>query len=285
MIQVFNDIASYRTWREGLAPHVSLGFVPTMGALHQGHASLMKASVEENDLTVLSIFVNPTQFAADEDLGTYPRTLEADIELAASLGVDAVFVPMAADIYPAEPVQINFNIRDLDKVMEGESRPTHMNGVVQVVSILFHIIQPKRAYFGLKDYQQQLIIKTMVKELHFPLEIVACPIVREEDGLAMSSRNRYLNPAERQQALYLHTSLTYLKEHLSEFPSVEAACDWVAQQASNYPLAKLDYIQIRNGHTLQTIDSLNLSNKPVAFMAAYLGSTRLIDNQILLEEA
>ncbi|MCI4667891.1 MAG: pantoate--beta-alanine ligase [Bacteroidia bacterium] len=281
MIQVFNDINSYRNWRKNLHSGLSLGFVPTMGALHQGHASLMEASVAQNDLSVLSIFVNPTQFAPGEDLDKYPRTLEADIALAESLGVDAVFAPIANEVYPAEPSQINFNIRDLDKVMEGETRPTHMNGVVQVVSILFHIIQPQRAYFGLKDFQQQLIIKTLVKELHFPIEIIACPIIREDDGLAMSSRNRYLSQEERKDALYLYQSLCYIKDHPEQFDSVDKALAFVKENITNYPLVKLDYIQIRNAETLALVDSLDAANKPHAFMAAYLGKTRLIDNMRL----
>lgn len=249
-----------------------------MGALHQGHASLMRQSVSENELSVLSIFVNPTQFAPGEDLATYPRTLEADIALAESLGMDVVFAPKASDVYPTPPSQINFNIRDLDKVMEGESRPTHMNGVVQVVSILFNIIQPGKAYFGLKDFQQQLIIKTLVKELHFPIEIVACPIVREEDGLAMSSRNRYLSKTERKQALYLFDSLTYLKENIHDFDSVEDAVAFVHDNGGKFPIAKLDYFHIRNADTLEKVSSLAAENKPHAFMAAFLGKTRLIDN-------
>jgi len=278
MIQVFTDISSYRQWRKSLSSKIQLGFVPTMGALHQGHASLLRRSVEENDMSVLSVFVNPTQFAPDEDLDKYPRSLESDIELAASLGVNVVFAPQSKDIYPEKPVQIRFDIRDLDKVMEGASRPTHMNGVVQVVSILFNLIQPSKAYFGLKDYQQLLIVQTLVEELHFPLDIVPCPIIREEDGLALSSRNRYLNPAERRDALYLYDSLTQLRENLDRFTSVSEAIDFVEGNAKNYPLAKLDYIDIRNGETLEVIDSLAPTHHPHAFMAAYLGKTRLIDN-------
>ncbi len=278
MIQVFTDIFSYRQWRQSLSSKIRLGFVPTMGALHQGHASLLRRSVEENDMSVLSVFVNPTQFAPGEDLDNYPRSLESDIELAASLDVNVVFAPRSKDIYPEKPVQIRFDIRDLDKVMEGASRPTHMNGVVQVVSILFNLVQPSKAYFGLKDYQQLLIVQTLVKELHFPLDIVPCPIIREDDGLALSSRNRYLSPAERRDALYLYDSLTQLRENLDRFPSVSGAMSFVEENAKNYPLAKLDYIDIRNGETLEVIDSLDPNNHPHAFMAAYLGKTRLIDN-------
>lgn len=238
----------------------------------------MRQSVRDNDLSILSVFVNPTQFAPNEDLDKYPRTLEADIALAESLGVDAVFAPQSEEIYPKAPNQINFNIRDLDKVMEGETRPTHMNGVVQVVSILFNIVQPDRAYFGLKDFQQQLIIKTLVKELHFPLEIVACPIIREADGLAMSSRNRFLSESERRDALYLYDSLTFLKENIQEFDSVEEAVDFVKDNGGKFPLARLDYFQIRNAETLELVESLEAPNNPHAFMAAYLGRTRLIDN-------
>lgn len=252
-----------------------------MGALHEGHASLARQSVAENDYTIVSIFVNPTQFGPNEDLDRYPRDMEGDAELLRSLGVDMIFAPDSDAVYPKPPSQIMFGIRDLDKRLCGSSRPGHMNGVVQVVSILFHIVQPSHAYFGLKDYQQCLIIQQMVSELHFPVEVVPCEIVREADGLAMSSRNLYLSPEHRKQALFLNQTLSHIYSHREQWTEVAQVQAWVQDQLADYPLVELDYFEILDGDTLLPIQQLTDADTPVAFIAAYLGKTRIIDNRIL----
>lgn len=280
-MQILPNISSLRTIRQAIAPHLRIGLVPTMGSLHQGHAALVKQSVAENDITIVSIFVNPTQFGPNEDLDKYPRDLNADAALLESIGVDYVFTPHANEIYPDPPAQFYFNILDLDQKLCGETRPGHMNGVVQVVSILFNIVQPHFAYFGLKDYQQCLILQQLVKELHFPVTVVPCPIVREEDGLAMSSRNLYLTIEERPQALFLRKTLQAIRERQAEFKDVAAARAFVDEQLKDYPLAKLDYFEILDGRTLKPISSLDSTHHPHAFIAAFLGKPRLIDNLFL----
>ncbi|WNJ16188.1 pantoate--beta-alanine ligase [Pontibacter sp. G13] len=280
-MQVFTDIAELRKWRSGLPIHSSIGLVPTMGALHQGHASLIRSSVEQNDLTVVSIFVNPTQFGPNEDFDAYPRTLDDDVAIVREMGADVVFAPKMQDIYPKPPAQILFSIRDLDKKLCGASRPGHMNGVVQIVSILFHLVQPSHAYFGLKDYQQCKIIETMVKELHFPLQIVPCPIVREPDGLAMSSRNVYLSPAERLSALSLIQCLQEVKSQLGSFQSTAEILSFVHKYLEKFPDVKLDYFEVLHGEDLTEIQNLPDATDPHAFIAAFLGKTRLIDNLAL----
>lgn len=262
--------------------HARVGLVPTMGALHEGHASLVRQSVAENDYTIASIFVNPTQFGPNEDLDRYPRDMEGDTELLRSLGVDMVFAPDNDEVYPKPPGQIMFGIRDLDKRLCGASRPGHMNGVVQVVSILFHLVQPSHAYFGLKDYQQCLIIRQMVRELHFPVKVVPCEIVREADGLAMSSRNRYLSPEHRKQALFLNQTLSHIYAQKEKWKDVVQIHAWVREQIAGFPLVELDYFEVLDGDTLMSIDQLTDAETPVAFIAAFLGKTRLIDNRILI---
>ncbi|MEL7530688.1 MAG: pantoate--beta-alanine ligase [Bacteroidota bacterium] len=280
-MQILPNISSFRTIRQAIDPNLTIGLVPTMGALHQGHASLVQQSVAQNDITIVSIFVNPTQFGPNEDLGNYPRDLEGDAALLKSIGVDYIFAPNADEIYPEQPAQFYFNILDLAQKLCGTARPGHMNGVVQVVSILFNIVQPHAAYFGLKDYQQCLIIQQLVKELHFPVQVVPCPIVREADGLAMSSRNMYLSTEERQQALFLSKTLNAIRDRLSDFPDVPAVRAFVAESLKDYPLAKLDYFEIFDGRTLKEIPSLDPVHQPHAFIAAFLGKARLIDNLYL----
>lgn len=253
-----------------------------MGALHEGHASLVRQSVAENDYTIVSIFVNPTQFGPNEDLDQYPRDMAGDTELLRSLGVDMIFAPDSDAVYPKPPSQIMFGIRDLDKRLCGSSRPGHMNGVVQVVSILFHIVQPSHAYFGLKDYQQCLIIRQMVSELHFPVEVVPCEIVREADGLAMSSRNLYLSPEQRKQAVFLNQTLSYIYSQREQWSEVAQIQAWVQDQLADFPLVELDYFEVLDGDTLLPIQQLTDAGTPVAFIAAYLGKTRIIDNRILI---
>jgi pantoate--beta-alanine ligase len=258
-----------------------IGLVPTMGALHDGHASLARKSVEENDITIASIFVNPTQFGPNEDLAAYPRTLEADAALLEALGTDIIFAPDTREIYPESGGHFTYEIIGLSDKLCGRSRPGHMNGVVQVVSILFHIVRPTHAYFGKKDYQQCLIIRKMVEEMHFQLTVVPCETVREPDGLAMSSRNRYLGPDERKQAICLYDSLNSIRKNTSRFSSVDEIIAFVRKNMEKYPLVRLDYFELLNGHDLSDLNRLSPEDKPVAFMAAYVGKARLIDNMEL----
>ena len=277
-MKVIRELGALRAFRASLPREVSLGLVPTMGALHEGHLSLARSSIEENDLTMVSIFVNPTQFGPNEDFEKYPRSLEKDASMLEELGVDIIFAPNVQDVYPGEKTYISFQLAELGERLCARSRPGHMEGVLQVVSILFHLTNPSRAYFGLKDYQQCLIIQKLVAELHFPLEIVPCPIIRESDGLAMSSRNVYLNEEERKQALLLSATLGHLKKNFSDFSTVEDMRSFVARQLDVYPLVRLDYFEVLDGDSLSEIQSLPYKGKTHAFIAAYLGKTRLIDN-------
>lgn len=277
IMQLVQHLTEFKQIRKELPLHARIGLVPTMGALHQGHASLVKRSVLENDFTIVSIFVNPTQFGPNEDFSQYPRDLNKDAKLLKSLEVDLIFAPNVDDIYPSKGY-FYFEINELANKLCGKSRPGHMNGVVQVVSILFHICQPTHAYFGLKDYQQCTILQHLVKELHFPLEIVPCPIVRESDGLAMSSRNVYLSEEERVQALFLSKTLQLVKEQFDSFQSIPEIQTLVQKQLENYPLVKLDYFEILHGENLENISDLQNDGPVHGFVAAFLGKTRLIDN-------
>jgi pantoate--beta-alanine ligase len=280
-MKILPDITSLRQQRQQWQG--SIGLVPTMGALHEGHATLVRQSVAENDTTVVSIFVNPTQFGPNEDFERYPRTMESDQKLLSDLGVDAIFAPLVSDIYPQSVSQIGFTVRDLDQVLDGASRPGHMNGVLQVVNILFNLVQPHRAYFGLKDYQQQLILQQMVRELHLPLQLIPCPVVRETDGLAMSSRNRYLASEEREQALFLSRALSRLKAMRGELRTASEARAEVEAMLADYPLVQLDYCEVLRGQDLQPLSQWAPEEHPVAFLAAFLGKTRLIDNMPVWE--
>lgn len=253
-----------------------VGLVPTMGALHAGHASLVKRSVAENDVTVVSDFVNPTQFNDLNDLAKYPRTLEADCQLLEACGVSFVFAPSVEEIYP-EPDTRQFSFAPLDTVMEGIYRPGHFNGVCQIVSKLFDIVKPDRAYFGEKDFQQLAIIREMVRKMHFPLEIVGCPIVREADGLALSSRNARLSEEQRQQALKISKTLfesrDYAKTH-----SVNETKQYVEEAINQAPGLRLEYFELVDGDTLQSIASWDDTTYAVGCITVYCGEVRLIDN-------
>lgn len=251
-----------------------------MGALHAGHAALMGRAAAENPVAVASIFVNPTQFGPKEDLDKYPRTLEADLEICAAQGITHVLAPPMEAIYPEgrQTYEIQFGLRTLDKVLCGASRPGHFNGVLQVVSKLFNLVQPQRAYFGKKDFQQYTILRTLAAELFFPVEVVPCDIVREEDGLAMSSRNRYLNAEERAQALFLHTTLRACRAIARPGLPVAALQAEMQAQLARFPLVRLDYFDVRASHNLAAVETLDPADDPRAFVAAFVGSTRLIDN-------
>ena len=254
----------------------SIGLVPTMGALHAGHASLVKRSVNENDVTVVSIFVNPTQFNDKNDLMNYPRDRDADCRLLDGVGAAIAFAPEVEEMYP-EPDTRQFSFAPLDEVMEGPFRPGHFNGVAQIVSKLFYAVEPDRAYFGEKDFQQLAIIREMVRQLGLKLDIVGCPIVREEDGLAMSSRNMLLTAEERTRALKisrtLFASLDYAKEHTLQ--QTKAFVEEAIKATEGFCL---EYYQIVDGNTLQPVEQWSDSDYIVGCIALFCGKIRLIDN-------
>lgn len=254
----------------------TVGFVPTMGFLHQGHLSLMKRAREENDIVVISIFVNPTQFCEGEDYDKYPRDLERDIKLAREVGVDIVFAPDAREMYGEDNITY-VDMLDLTDVLCGASRPGHFKGVMTVVTKLFNIVRPDRAYFGQKDAQQVAIIKRMVKDLDFNVEIVEMPIIREEDGLAMSSRNTYLNDRERKAALVISKALFDAeKQILGGERNADYIREEICRKLSSNPLVRTDYVEVVDAHTLKPVKEIK-GNVLVA-VAAKVGETRLIDN-------
>ncbi len=254
----------------------TVGLVPTMGALHAGHASLVKRCVAENDAAVVSVFVNPTQFNDKNDLAKYPRTLEADCSLLEQCGAAFAFAPSVEEMYP-EPDTRQFSYAPLDTVMEGRFRPGHFNGVCQIVSKLFEAVKPDRAYFGEKDFQQLAIIREMVRQLKFPLEIVGCPIVREEDGLALSSRNARLSAAERQQALKISQTL-FASRDFAKTHTVAETQKFVEDAIEAAPGLRLEYFELVDGNTLQKIANWEDTQYAVGCITVFCGEVRLIDN-------
>lgn len=258
--------------REGL----SVGLVPTMGYLHEGHQSLIKKAVEQNDRVVVSVFVNPMQFGENEDLASYPRDLEKDTKLCEETGANLIFNPTPEEMYP-EGFCSYVDMNSLTKELCGKSRPIHFRGVMTVVSKLFNIVTPNKAYFGMKDAQQLLIIKRIVKDLSFGIEIVGCPIVREEDGLAKSSRNTYLNEEERKAALILYKTINLGKKLLEEGERDSSVL--LAKMKDNInkePLAKIDYVEAVD---IEKIEKVNkIEDTVLVAIAIYIGKTRLIDN-------
>lgn len=254
----------------------TVGLVPTMGALHEGHKSLVDRCRKENDIVVVSVFVNPTQFNNKEDLRTYPRTEEADAALLEAAGCDFVFMPTVEEVYP-EPDNRVFNLGKVAEVMEGAMRPGHFNGVAQIVSKLFMMVEPDRAYFGEKDFQQIAVIRQMVKEEGFKLEIVQCPIIREADGLAKSSRNVRLTPELRKTApniaRILRESCNFAKSH-----TVAETQQFVVDSINEYPQMEVEYYQIVDGTTLMPVTSWSDSSYIVGCVTVYCGDVRLIDN-------
>lgn len=257
----------------------SVGLVPTMGYLHEGHGSLIEQSVKNNDKTVVSVFVNPTQFGPNEDLEKYPRDIERDSKLVERIGGDIIFNPEASEMYSSAGFT-TIKVEGLSEKLCGITRPTHFAGVCQVVSKLFNIVTPDNAYFGLKDFQQYVIIKTMVDDLNFPVKINPVEIVREESGLAMSSRNVYLTDDERKSALSLSIALKTAKSLISnrEYNSSKIISE-MKQIINNYPYTKIDYIKIVNTTTLNDIDYIK-NEKYAVLLAVYVGKTRLIDNYV-----
>jgi len=257
-----------------------IGFVPTMGALHDGHMSLLKRSKEENDVTVASIFINPAQFGPGEDFNRYPKDHKGDMEKLSTLNVEAVFLPDVAEIYP-KGFSTFIYAGGIGNILCGASRPDHFNGVATVVTKLFNIVMPDRAYFGQKDFQQTVVIKKLERELGFDIDIVVCPIIREDDGLAMSSRNAYLNDEERESALILNKALQYGKTLMmsGKEGSISSVKEKIAALLASDPLVRIDYVEIVGPQYLENIQKGEL---PAAIcIAVYIGNTRLIDNIIV----
>jgi pantoate--beta-alanine ligase len=268
-------------WHQLQQKNQHLGFVPTMGALHQGHLDLVAKSKASMDLTLVSIFVNPTQFNSSEDFKNYPQTLEADLAQLEAAGADYVFVPSVTTLYP-QPTRLQFDFGDLEHVLEGEFRPGHFNGVGLVVSKLFHLIKPHRAFFGQKDLQQVAVIKRLVQDLSFDLEIEVVPTRREKDGLAMSSRNMRLNPEERQQALLLYTQLQLAKTSLlagTHWQVVKSSLETTFAGAQN---CELEYLALVDPETFEIFDTFTQNGPRSLCIAAFVGKVRLIDNLPLI---
>lgn len=279
-MKIFNTIADVRNFvRDHKAIGKTVGLVPTMGFLHDGHLSLARQAKEECDLVVMSIFVNPLQFGPSEDYDKYPRNLQGDAELAETAGVDAIFAPAVREMYPHK--QLTFvEVEGVTENLCGASRPGHFRGVATVVAKLFNIVQPDKAFFGQKDAQQVRVVQQMVKDLNMPVEIVRCPIVREKDGLAMSSRNVYLSAEERRQALSINRSL---REAEKMFANGERSANAIAEKVrsiiASEPLAEIDYVKIVDLESLS--DSSRIDGEALLAVAVRFGETRLIDNTIL----
>jgi pantoate--beta-alanine ligase len=283
-VQIVNTIAAVRAarqqWRESRR---SVGLVPTMGALHAGHLSLVRAArarLNAEGAVAVSIFVNPTQFGPKEDYASYPRTLEADCALLEAEGVDLVFAPSVAEMYPAGGVGTVVRVGGLAERLDGASRPGHFDGVATVVAKLFHIIEPQQAFFGQKDAAQVAVLRAMVRDLNFPAELVSCPIVREPDGLAMSSRNRYLSPEDRHRARVLSSALRTVEALADARETPTAALIEAARQViASEPPVRVDYLAAVDPLTLAPVETLQ--RETLFAVAAYVGTTRLIDNTIL----
>ncbi len=274
IVTTIEELRSIVKWWRGEGH--SVGLVPTMGYLHEGHKSLIVKAVSENDRVVVSDFVNPTQFGVNEDLSSYPRDINRDAALCEEAGADVIFHPEPEEMYFSD----NCTFVDMDRLTKGlcgKTRPTHFRGVCTVVSKLFNIVTPDRAYFGQKDAQQLAVIRRMVRDMNFGIDIVGCPIVREEDGLAMSSRNTYLNPKERKAALILHKSLSLGEEMIQagEKDAVKVK-NAIVKNMKTEPLARIDYVELVDGETLEPVETIE--GPILAATAVYIGKTRLIDN-------
>lgn len=280
MIEVFDTLSSLQTYRQSLyLSHQNLGFVPTMGALHQGHLALIERAIQENDQVVCSIYVNPTQFNNTEDLQKYPRQIAQDLAQLEKYKHVKVFLPNDQIMYP-QRANLRFDFGYLEQVMEGHFRPGHFNGVALVVAKLFHLVKPHRAYFGQKDLQQTLIITQLVKDLSFDVALVICPTLREEGGLAMSSRNQRLSPAQRQQAQLIPDTLFSMQDLLQNHQKgIEEVKTMVRTIFENGGL-QLEYFEVVDRFTLKSIEKITPQQEIALCIAAYLGEVRLIDNII-----
>ncbi|NGQ94535.1 pantoate--beta-alanine ligase [Brevibacillus sp. SYP-B805] len=283
MIQTLTQVSTIQELRslirEARQAGKRIGFVPTMGYLHEGHASLVKQARLTCDLVVMSIFVNPLQFGPNEDFSRYPRDIVRDREIARSAGVDLLFTPSVEEMYPTE-VLTKVSVAKVSEPLCGKSRPGHFDGVATVVMKLFQIVQPDDAFFGQKDAQQVAVIQQMVRDLSVPVNIVVCPIVREADGLAMSSRNVYLREEEREQATILYRTLQHVQERLKSCPAVETLKDEMVRMIQSQPLAEIDYAEILHYPELTPVTELKPGDRIIAALAVRFGKTRLIDNLI-----
>lgn len=279
-MEVFTSVQSLRNFlHQQRALNKTIGLIPTMGALHEGHISLLNSSVTQNDISVCSIFVNPVQFTNQEDLAKYPRTLEADCALLEKEGCSAVFAPTVLEMYPTPPV-LSMNFGTLETVMEGASRPGHFNGVGIVVARLFNLVQPDRAYFGQKDLQQVSVIRQLITDLAFPLELIVCPTIRETNGLAMSSRNQRLNIVQKEIAADIYKIMSIAKNQLFDGLEINEVKKSAQEQFAALPEFTLDYFEIVDIKTLQSITKLESSDSMAICVAVFLGPIRLIDNII-----
>lgn len=257
-----------------------IGFVPTMGALHAGHISLIESSLKQSDFTVCSIFVNPTQFNDKADLERYPRMPEKDAAMLEKAGCHLLYMPEVTDVYP-EPDTRVFDFGHLDKILDGAHRPGHFNGVGQVVSRLFDIVKPDKSFFGLKDYQQVQIIKKLCEILHYKIEVIACPILREEDGLAMSSRNMLLSAEERKAAALIPQLMNEAASRLKNNEPIESVKSFVLNLFSKNPIYKPDYFEVCDANTLLPLNSLTIKGPSIILIACFVGKIRLIDNLVI----
>lgn len=279
MIKIVKTVAEVRELvKEQKRVGKSVGLVPTMGYLHEGHKSLIDRAVKENDFVVVSDFVNPTQFGPNEDFESYPRDINKDAELCEKAGADVIFNPEPEEMYQNQLTGVTMS--EITKHLCGASRPTHFNGVCQVVAKLFNIVTPDRAYFGEKDAQQLMVIRKMVTDLNFDIEIVGCPIIREDDGLAKSSRNTYLNAEERQAALCLSRSLKKAKKLIEDGEkNADVIRKAIREEIEKEPLSRIDYVEVVDLNTLAPTDKI--SGGILTAIAVYIGKTRLIDNFII----
>lgn len=265
-------------WRKA---QKSVGLVPTMGFLHEGHLSLIRRAKTGNDIVVVSVFVNPTQFGPNEDFESYPRNILRDTEMAMGAGEDVIFYPTVSEMYPNGSSTFVEVAGNITRVLCGASRPSHFRGVTTVVNMLFNIVKPDRAYFGQKDAQQATVLMKMVKDLHMDIELIICSIVREADGLAMSSRNTYLSAEEREQAVVLSKALEKGKEAFSKGErNVDSLIEIITNKINEMPLAAIDYVSIYDYPSLETIEIID--NNALAAVAVKFGKTRLIDNNLLI---
>ncbi len=278
-MKVFETIKEVKAHIAGLKKTgKSIGFVPTMGALHRGHIELIKQARQNNDVVAVSVFVNPKQFNNPEDLKKYPRDLEKDLGIISEIGCDVVFAPSTEEMYPG-PVAENYYFGDLEETMEGKYRKGHFKGVAIVVKRLFDIIEPDKAYFGKKDYQQLMVVKKLVEKTGLPVEIVPCETVREPDGLAMSSRNKRLTPQQRKEAPIIYKSLIKASRLYPNTP-IEQIKQIITYDINSMPSLQLEYFEIVDSENLKPITSKKAGQKPIACIAVYAGDIRLIDNMI-----